>query len=106
VYYTIGGTAYAFSTVKTLPMLNISVCSDAGCQQCPDQFETPAGQCVVTDGGEDSVMRQCTSNDVIVSTYSYSNSCSPTYVPVVTNYTMGLCYPLLAGGYMKFNSCG
>jgi outer membrane protein assembly factor BamB len=106
VYSIIGGTAYAFSTVKTLPMLNISICSDAGCQQCPDQFETPAGQCVVTDGGEDSVMRQCTSNDVIVSSYSYSNSCLPTYVPVVTNYTIGLCYPLLAGGYMKFNSCG
>jgi outer membrane protein assembly factor BamB len=50
VYYMIGGTAYAFSTVKTLPTLNISVCSDAGCQQCPDQFEIPAGQCVATDG--------------------------------------------------------
>jgi outer membrane protein assembly factor BamB len=106
VYFVIGGTAYAFSTVKTLPMLNISVCSDAGCQQCPDQFETPAGQCVATDNNENSVMRQCVGNEVIVSPYTYSTTCSPVYVPVVTNYTIGLCYPLLAGGYMKFNSCG
>jgi hypothetical protein len=106
VYYMVGGTAYAFSTVKTLPMLNISVCSDAGCQQCPDQFETPAGQCAAEDSGEASVMRQCVGNEVIVSTYTYTGTCSPTYVPVVTNYTIGLCYPLLAGGYMKFNSCG
>jgi hypothetical protein len=87
-------------------MLNISICSDAGCQQCPDQFETPAGQCVVTDGGEDSVMRQCVGSEVIVTAYTFSTACSPTYVPVVTNYTIGLCYSLLAGGYMKFNSCG
>jgi outer membrane protein assembly factor BamB len=105
VYYMIGGIAYAVSTVKTLPMLNISICSDAGCQQCPDQFEAPAGQCATDINNENSVMRQCTRNDVIVSAYSYSGTCLPTYAPVVTNYTIGLCYPLLAGGYIKFNSC-
>jgi outer membrane protein assembly factor BamB len=106
VYYMIFDMAYAFSTAKTAPMLNISVCSDAGCQQCPDQFEIPAGQCAATDNNDYSVMRQCVGNEVIVSTYTYSATCWPTYVPVVTNYTIGLCYPLLAGGYMKFNSCG
>jgi outer membrane protein assembly factor BamB len=96
---------YAFSTSKTLPVISIDVCADAACQSCPDQFDIPAGQCAANAGG--SVMRQCAGNDVVVTSYADSSTCtSQSVIPITADYTVGLCYPLSAGGYIRFNSCG
>jgi outer membrane protein assembly factor BamB len=96
-------TVYALSTGA---IVNISVCLDSACQQCPDSIQVPANQCVLTaDGG--SVTRQCSGSEVAVSTYTHIFGCTAGQAPQTrVTYALGQCIPSVAGVYMMFDSCG
>jgi outer membrane protein assembly factor BamB len=92
-------TVYALST---LPTVDVSVCFDPACQQCPESFQLPTDQCTMTgDGG--SVLRHCSGKEFTVNTYVGNSVCAgqPTGV---ASYVLGQCSPSL-DFYTKFTSC-
>jgi outer membrane protein assembly factor BamB len=96
-------TVYAVSTGA---IVNISICLDSACQQCPDNIQVLANQCLLTaDGG--SITRQCSGSEVAVSTYTHILGCTAGQAPQTSaKYALGQCIPSIAGVYMMFDSCG
>jgi outer membrane protein assembly factor BamB len=100
--YLTGQSTLTVYALSTLPTVDVSVCFDPTCQQCPDSFLLPMDQCATTaDGG--SVMRQCSGTEFTVNTYVGNSLCAgqPTRV---ASYVLGQCFPSL-DFYTKFTSC-